>query len=96
MRDTIHKALIGARDVIDGAMTEMSKGNVLSEDEMLHRYTALHRGNARAMATFVKSNAPPGTDMMKAWRSYESTMEQKLAERGGQMAVPGYLKFRGQ
>ena len=96
MRELIHKAIIGSRDVLDGVMGDFSKGNTLTDDELLSRYTALHRGNPRAMAKFVTTNAPPGTDPMKAWRQYESTMEEKLKSRGQQMVKPGYLKYKEQ
>jgi len=94
MRDIIHKAIIGSRDVLDGVVDDFAKNNQLTEDEMLSRFVGLHRGNPRAMAKFVSENAPVGADRMKAWRDYESKMEQQLTARGAQMTVPGYMNLQ--
>lgn len=85
MRNTIHNALANAREIASKTAGQIRQGNTLSDDEMLHRYVAIHRGNPLGMATFVMGNRdrfPDGTDPMNAMRQYEQSMEDLMKARG--------------
>jgi len=81
----IHNALASARDVANKVTANIRDGNVLTDDELLTRYVAMHRGNPLGTAQFVMGNRermPEGQDMLGAMRSYEKRMEELLKARG--------------
>ncbi len=86
MREILHNTMIHSRRVADLLAQQMRKGNQLTDDELLTRYTREHRGNARAMAAFITQHMPPGRSPLAEMKKYETAMEQKLAARGATLS----------
>lgn len=94
MRQAMHGAIVGARDILKKVTDSVVQGNQLTEDELLNRYTTQHRGNAAGMAEFVSRHMPPGANALGEMRRYEQAMEQKLKARGGQMMMGALQRGR--
>lgn len=81
MRNSVHNAVIGARELLDRMVSNVISDSTITEDEMLARYMNEHRNNPNQMRAFVMENAPPGADLLKEANRYSSAMEYKLKKR---------------
>lgn len=81
MRQTIHEALAGARDMVGKVVESAAGEQQLGDDEVLARYVSQHRGQPWAIVNFAQREA--GGGLAEALQ-YEGEMERMLRERGGQ------------
>jgi hypothetical protein len=81
MRKNVHNAVIAARDLLDKMMTNVVLDSTLTEDELLSRNVNEHKRSPQSLRSFVRENAPPGSDIAKEEERYRSTMEHKLKKR---------------
>ena len=97
MRETIHGALAGARDIVGKVVRGAVEDQRLGDDEVLARYVGAHRGDPWAIMNFAQrgtahSTGPSsgsgrgsgqGGDVLAEALRYEREMEGMLRERMG-------------
>ena len=81
MRGLVHEALAGARELVGEVVGDLREEARLSDDELLARYVAEHRGRPWAMVQLAQA-AGAGDALEEALR-YEREMERMLAATGG-------------
>jgi len=84
MRDIMHDAVAEARELVSGVVGDLRQENRLTDDEVLQRYEAQHRGKPWAMVQFAQSQAAAGRDVLEEALRYEQQMEELMRKRGGQ------------
>ena len=83
MRELVHEALAGARDMVGEVVNDLRKENRLTDDEVLIRYEQQHRGNPWAMISFAQQSG--ARDPVGQAVRYEAEMEKMVQRRmGGQ------------
>jgi len=80
MREMVHEALAGARELVGEVVGDLRGEARLSDDELLARYEQQHRGRPWAIMDFAGTQAQGGDVLGEALR-YEAEME-KLRGRG--------------
>ena len=80
MRQMIHEALAGARDMVGKVVESATAGQELGDDEVLARYVSQHRGRPWAIVNFAQREGGGGLDEAL---KYEGEMEQLLRMRTG-------------
>lgn len=83
MRGLIRGAIEGARDQMLDLTKDVLADRSLSEEELVRRYVAQHRGNPDALIAFARRNAPPGSNPISEAVRYEQAMERLIKARGG-------------
>ena len=83
MRVTLRQAVEGARDEMMAFARDVAQDRRMTNEEMLRRYIADHRGNVRALIGFARQNAPPDADPILEAVRYEQKMERLMKARGG-------------
>ena len=84
MREMVHEALAGAREMVGEVVGDLRAEARLTDDEVLARYVGQHQGKPWAMLEFAQA-AGGGDPVVEALR-YEKEMEKllgKAAGRGG-------------
>lgn len=84
MRDIMHDAVAGARELVGDVVADLRQENRLTDDEVLRRYEQQHRGKPWAMVQFAQVQAAPGRDPLEEALRYEREMEELMRKRGGQ------------
>jgi len=86
MREIIHEALAGARDVVGQVVQGVAQEQRRGDAAVLARYVGAHRGNPWALVNFAQREAGGQLDqagvLQEALR-YEKEMEGMLRERQG-------------
>ena len=95
MREMVHEALAGAREMVGEVVGDLRAEARLTDDEVLARYVGQHQGKPWAMLEFAQ--AAGGGDVLEEALRYEKEMEKLLGRRGQGGAVreppvPGGLK----
>ena len=81
MRELVHEALAGAREMVDQVVGDLRAEGKLTDDEVLTRYESQHRGRPWAILDFAQQQAPAGGDALSEALKYESALEKLLKQK---------------
>jgi len=79
MRELVHSALAGAREMVGDVVHDLRGEARLTDDELLARYEAQHRGKPFEMIRFAAGQAG-GVDVLEEALRYEREMERMMAK----------------
>jgi len=80
MRQQIHRAIEQASGTLARITNKLRRDGALTDQEVMARYMAEHRGNPQAIVRFAAQSAP-GKDPFLAGVEYERRMERLLEEK---------------
>jgi len=87
MRQLVHDALAGAREMVGEVVRDLRGETQLSDDELLARYEREHRGRPFEMIRFAAAQVGGGDALEEALR-YEREMEKLMRGRVSESASP--------